>query len=140
MMSTHHGSCHCKAVALVVETDEPLHPYFRCNCSLCSRKGAVMGETKRTALRVTQGEEHLSVYRWNTGEAQHFFCRHCGIYTHHVMRGATDLVGINMACVDGFDVFAVGEVVVGGGAKLSLVNSPAQRAAGTGSDDSGNPR
>ncbi len=120
-MTTYHGSCHCQAVKFIVETDAALGPYFRCNCSLCSRKGAVMGEAPQSALRVTQGEENLSVYRWNTGEAQHFFCRCCGIYTHHVMRGATEFVGINMACVEGVDVFAVGDVVVGGGAKFSLV-------------------
>ena len=121
-MSHYRGSCHCHAVKFEIQTDEPLDPYFRCNCSLCSRKGAVMGQAPRSSLQVTQGLDDLSVYRWNTQEAEHFFCKHCGIYTHHVMRGATDYVGVNMACVQGVDVFAVGEVVVGGGSKLSLVH------------------
>lgn len=123
-MTRHLGSCHCGGVRFEIETDERLDPYFRCDCSLCSRKGAVMGEAARSALRVTQGEALLSVYRWNSGEAEHFFCRRCGIYTHHVMRGCTDRVGVNMACIEGVDVHALGDVVVGGGRRLSLVGTP----------------
>ena len=120
-MTTYKGSCHCGRVGFEVNTIEPLGPYFRCNCTLCSRKGAVMGQAARKALQVTRGQESLSRYCWNTGEAEHYFCKNCGVYTHHVMRGATDYVGVNMACVEGFDVYAIEEVVVGGGANLSLV-------------------
>ncbi|MCP5283772.1 MAG: GFA family protein [Burkholderiaceae bacterium] len=127
-MTKYKGSCHCGAVQFEVKTNEPLDPYFRCNCSLCSRKGAVMGEAAREDLMVTQGEELISTYTWNTGEAQHYFCKVCGIYTHHVMRGATDRIGINMACVEGVDVYAVGEVQVGGGKNLSLVKAPRSAA------------
>jgi len=127
-MTQYLGSCHCGGVRFQVETDEPLAPYFRCNCSLCARKGAVMGEAARSALRVTAGEDLLSTYTWNTGEAQHHFCKVCGIYTHHVMRGCTDRVGINMACIEGVDVFDVGEVVVGGGRRLSLVGGSPRRS------------
>ncbi len=123
-MTVYRGACHCGDVRIEVDTDEPLDPYFRCNCSLCSRKGALMGQAPRRALRIVAGLDALSVYRWNTMEAAHFFCRRCGIYTHHVMRGDTDFIGINMACVEGFDVFAVTNGVVGAGAKLSLVAGP----------------
>ena len=128
-MTLHLGSCHCGGVRFEIDTEERLDPYFRCDCSLCSRKGAVMGEAPRAALRVTQGASLLSVYRWNTGEAEHFFCSRCGIYTHHVMRGCTDRIGVNMACIDGVDVHALGDVVVGGGRRLSLVGAAADRGA-----------
>lgn len=120
-MKTHLGSCHCGTVRFEIHTDEPLDPYFRCDCSLCARKGAVMGEAPRAALRVTAGADKLGTYTWNTGEAQHHFCSVCGIYTHHVMRGCTDRVGVNMACIESVDVFAVGPVQVGDGKSLSLV-------------------
>jgi hypothetical protein len=80
-----------------------------------------MGQALKKELRVTQGESELSVYCWNTQEAEHYFCKNCGIYTHHVMRGATEYIGVNMACIEGFDIFAVKDVKVGGGAKLSIV-------------------
>jgi hypothetical protein len=127
-MAHYVGACHCGTVRFEIDTSEPLDPYFRCDCSLCARKGAVMGQAPRAALKVTQGQEALSVYRWNTHEAEHFFCKHCGIYTHHVMRGATDTIGVNMACVEGVDIFALGEVQVGGGSQLSLVVSGQEQA------------
>ena len=114
-MTKHTGSCHCGGVRFEIDTKQPLGPYFKCNCSLCCRKSSVMGAAPRTALRVTAGADLISTYTWNTREAQHYFCKDCGIYTHHVMRGQTETVGINMACIDGFDIFALGEVPVGNG-------------------------
>ena len=127
-MSKYLGSCHCGSVRFEVDTVEPLGPYFRCNCSLCSRKGAVMGEAATSALSVVAGEDKLSVYTWNTGEAKHFFCSICGIYTHHVMRGCPDRVGVNMACLEGIDVYSLGEIVVGGGKRLSVVGGSSSAA------------
>jgi hypothetical protein len=86
-----------------IETEQPLGPYFRCNCSLCSRKSAVMSAAPRESLQVAQGQELVSKYQWNTLEAEHFFCKVCGIHTHHFMRGETQTAGINMACIEGFD-------------------------------------
>jgi len=114
-MNRYRGSCHCGGVKFEIETGYPLGPYFRCNCSLCSRKGAVMGAAPKDALRVTEGVDLVSTYQWNTREAQHHFCKVCGIYTHHVMRGETTTVGVNMACIEGVDVFALGEIPVGNG-------------------------
>ncbi len=115
MMAKYIGSCHCAGVRFEINTDQPLGPYFKCNCSLCSRKSAVMGAAPRDSLRITQGADLISTYTWNTHEAQHYFCKVCGIYTHHVMRGETTTVGLNMACIEGFDVFALGQVQVGNG-------------------------
>lgn len=128
-MPTLHGSCHCQGVRFELDAAEPLSPYFRCDCSLCSRKGTLLGQALASELRITHGEDLLSVYRWNTREAAHFFCKVCGIHTHHVMRGATECIGVNMACIDGFDVFAVGEVDVGNGARLDLVPTAADPQA-----------
>ena len=82
-----------------------------------------MGAVSRNSLRVNNALELLSKYQWNTMEAEHFFCKVCGIYTHHFMRGETSTAGVNMACIEGFDVFAVGEVEVGEGKNWSVVDS-----------------
>jgi hypothetical protein len=120
-MSNYRGSCHCGGVRFEIDGEQRLGPFFRCDCSLCSRKGAVMGAAARSSLVVTSGGELVSTYAWNTHEAQHYFCRVCGIYTHHRMRGETETVGVNMACIEGFDVFALGEVDVGDGKSWSVV-------------------
>lgn len=87
-----------------------------------------MGAAPRSAITVTAGVDMISTYTWNTNEAQHYFCKVCGIYTHHVMRGEAESVGVNMACIEGIDVFALGEVEVGNGKSWSLVPGPLTHA------------
>ncbi|MBA4012620.1 MAG: aldehyde-activating protein [Phenylobacterium sp.] len=95
------GSCHCGAVRFQVEAE--ITELTTCDCSLCVKKNAVMAKAPASALTITAGEEHLSLYRWNTGIARHYFCSRCGIYTFHRKRAAPDHFGINVFCLDGFD-------------------------------------
>ncbi|MBB3891255.1 hypothetical protein GGQ61_001972 [Phenylobacterium haematophilum] len=95
------GSCHCGAVRFQVEAE--ITELTSCDCSLCVKKNAVMAKVHESALNITAGEEHLSLYRWNTGVARHYFCSRCGIYTFHRKRAAPDHFGINVFCLDGFD-------------------------------------
>jgi hypothetical protein len=81
-----------------------------------------MGATPRESLTLTHGEDLVTKYQWNTMEAEHYFCKVCGIYTHHFMRGETQTAGVNMACIEGFDIFALGEVEVGDGKRWSIVS------------------
>ncbi len=57
-----------------------------------------------------QGQDCLSTYRFNTMVATHYFCSKCGIYTHHQRRSDPLVYGYNVACLEGVDVFALGEV------------------------------
>ena len=70
-------------------------------------------------LTVTKGAEHLVLYQWNTKIAKHYFCRTCGIYTHHQRRSDPSEYGVNVGCLDGYDPNEFGEVPVGDGASLS---------------------
>ena len=99
------GSCHCGAVRFQVEAE--ITELTSCDCSLCVKKNAVMAKVHESALTVTSGEEHLSLYRWNTRVARHYFCSRCGIYTFHRKRAAPDHFGINVFCLDGFDAASV---------------------------------
>ena len=96
-----NGSCHCGAVRF--ELHGEIAELTTCDCSLCVKKNAVMAKVHESALNITAGEEHLSLYRWNTGVARHYFCSRCGIYTFHRKRAAPDHFGINVFCLDGFD-------------------------------------
>jgi len=95
------GSCHCGAVRFQVEAE--ITELTTCDCSLCVKKNAVMAKVHEHALTITAGEEALSLYRWNTGVARHYFCSRCGIYTFHRKRAAPDHFGVNVFCLDGFD-------------------------------------
>ncbi len=75
-----------------------------CDCSLCVKRNAVMTKVPQSALRITQGEDLLATYEWNSRRAKHHFCRRCGIYVFHRKRAAPDHFGVNIFCLDGFDV------------------------------------
>jgi hypothetical protein len=108
-------------VQFEVELENGLEDLRRCNCSLCRRKGAIMATVPVERLRVVKGADMLTLYRWNTGTAKHYFCRRCGIYTHHQRRSIPSQVGFNVACLEGVDPFALGDIRIGDGAALSLV-------------------
>ena len=99
------GSCHCGAVRFQVEAE--ITELTTCDCSLCVKKNAVMAKVHEDALAVTAGEEALSLYQWNTRRAKHYFCSQCGIYTFHRKRSAPDHYGVNVFCLDDFDVASI---------------------------------
>lgn len=53
------------------------------------------------SVRVTKGAGNLSLYTWGTGTAKHYFCKTCGIYTHHQRRSNPEECGINLGCIEG---------------------------------------
>jgi len=116
------GTCHCGAVEFTVDLQNGLEDLRRCNCSLCRRKGAVMASVPVERLAVTKGVDKLSVYQWNSKTAKHHFCCVCGIYTHHQRRSNPRLYGFNVACLEGVDPYALGEIRIGDGASQSLLD------------------
>ena len=95
--------CHCGAVALEATLPHGFDDIGRCTCSFCARRQAAAVTAETASLRVTKGAENLSVYVWGTGTAQHFFCKTCGIYTHHQRRSDPTQVGVNLGCIEGVD-------------------------------------
>jgi len=123
MSTLRTGRCHCGGVTFEVDLPNGLEELRRCNCSLCRRKGAIMASVRLQGLRVTAGEDLLTLYQWNTRAARHYFCKVCGIYTHHQRRSNPTQFGFNVACIDGIDPFALGDIPVIDGAAQSLVSS-----------------
>lgn len=120
-METRRGSCHCGAVIFEVDLVNGLENLRRCNCSLCRRKGAIIASVPVSSLRVTQGADMLSLYQWNTRTAKHYFCKVCGIYTHHQRRSKPGEFGFNVACIEGVNPFELKDVGVGDGASQTLL-------------------
>jgi hypothetical protein len=106
------GQCHCGAVRFTVTLTEGLASARRCTCSLCRMRGAVALTSTPDDFLLTAGEDALATYRFNTNVAEHHFCRHCGIYTHHKRRSNPDQLGVNVACLAGLSPFDFGEVPV----------------------------
>lgn len=102
---TYTGACHCKAVTFAFDAE--LEELIRCNCSLCSKRNALMATVPRSAFQVTNGHDALLLYRWNSGVAQHYFCGTCGIYLYHQRRSDPALLSVNAYCIDGLDAAAL---------------------------------
>src|SRR5436190_9434806 len=108
----HLGSCHCGTVKFRIEA-QPTEATV-CDCSLCTKKNAVMVKAPVTGLTVLEGEGALSLYQWNTKVARHYFCSRCGIYTFHQKRSAPDHYGVNVFCLDDFDPASIPRVQTSG--------------------------
>jgi len=118
----HKASCHCGEVELELSLPNGIEKPRRCDCSICRRKGAIVGSVKLDGIRIVKGEASLKLYQFNTHTAKHFFCSRCGIYTHHQRRSFPDEYGFNIGCLEGVNPFDLGEVVTNDG-----VNHPADR-------------
>jgi hypothetical protein len=99
------GGCHCGRVRFRVRDD--LLRVTECNCSICARKGFLHVIVAREDFELVSGEDALSTYRFNTGVAQHHFCRHCGIHSFYVPRSDPDKIDVNARCIDGVDTSAL---------------------------------
>jgi hypothetical protein len=109
---TLNGSCHCGTVRFTVTLTEGFASARRCTCSICRMRGAVAVTSTPDAFRITEGEDKVATYRFNTKTAEHHFCTVCGIYTHHKRRSSPNQLGVNVACLDGVSPFDFREVVV----------------------------
>jgi len=97
------GSCHCGQVAFEVEGE--LAQVMDCNCSICSRKGALLWFVPRDKLRLLTPEENLTTYTFDTHTIRHRFCPNCGI---HPFGEGTDpsgnrMAAINVRCLEGVE-------------------------------------
>ncbi len=93
-----HAACHCGGVKFTVDLPATARG-ARCDCSICSMKGAVTVGAPLDGLKIVEGEEMLSLYRFNTGVAKHYFCSRCGTYTFHQRRSDPNTYGVNVACL-----------------------------------------
>ena len=96
------GKCHCGKVKFSINCE--LKELRRCNCSHCRRKGYVMTTVNKDEFNLESGKDYLSIYQWNTKIAKHFFCKICGINTHNKRRTNPNAFGVNVGCLDGFDM------------------------------------
>lgn len=99
----YQGSCHCGRIAFEVEGD--LSKVMECNCSICSKKGALLWFVPRARLRLLTPETDLATYTFNSHKIKHHFCPRCGI--HPFGEGADPagnaMAAINARCLEGVD-------------------------------------
>ncbi|HEX9809762.1 MAG TPA: GFA family protein [Alphaproteobacteria bacterium] len=106
-METYSGGCHCGKVQFDVTID--LARVLACNCSICRKRGSLLSFTTPERFSLKSGAESLTEYRFNTRNIRHLFCDACGIesFAHGTMPDGTEMVAINVRCLDGVDLDAL---------------------------------
>lgn len=101
MKRIYEGQCHCGAIHFRFEGEE-IKEGIRCNCSICARKGALMSAQviPEEELTIRAKDDALGLYQFGSGTAKHYFCRNCGIYTHHETARFPDAYRVNLGCID----------------------------------------
>lgn len=94
----HRGSCHCGAVQFEVEAADEVE-VEDCNCSICQMTGFLHLIVPQRQFRLLQGQESLTSYRFNTGVAEHLFCKTCGVKPFYVPRSNPDGIDVNLRCL-----------------------------------------
>ena len=125
------GGCHCGAVRFEATLVDGFETVRRCTCSYCRMRGGVAASVPKGGITFLQGEAVLTSYRFNTRTAEHFFCSRCGIYTHHQRRSDPNLLGVNVACLDGVSPFDFAEVPVYDGVHHTIDTGQPARRVGT---------
>lgn len=93
------GGCHCGAVRFEAQARDR-EEVERCTCSICRRTGYLHLIVPASRFRLVQGRDSLASYRFNTGVAEHLFCRVCGVKAFYVPRSNPDGYSVNAACFD----------------------------------------
>jgi hypothetical protein len=103
-ITKHKGSCHCGDVRLEVEIDATRGS--RCNCSICTKLGAVGAIVKPEAFKLLTPEDRMGAYAWGGKVSTCSFCKRCGVYCfgrEHLAQLGGDFVSVNLNVLDDID-------------------------------------
>ena len=100
-MEALEGGCHCGAVRFRVSVER--FEATDCNCSMCTKKGMLHLIVAPERFELLKGSDALTTYTFNTGVAQHRFCRTCGVHPFYTPRSHPDQVDVNVRCLDDVD-------------------------------------
>src|SRR5262245_56414111 len=103
------GRCHCGRVRFSFRSPE-ITKGFRCDCSLCVRRGAIMYSGNIPAADFTpHGDPRdVGVYLWNEKVLHNTFCKTCGIFVYIADgENAKDGYRPNLGCIENLDPLAL---------------------------------
>jgi len=93
------GGCHCGAVRFEPLSD-PQPQMLDCNCSICSPSGFLHLFIPHDQFSLLSEKDHLTSYRFGSGEAEHLFCRICCTKSFYQPRSHPDCWSVHLACLD----------------------------------------
>jgi hypothetical protein len=93
------GGCHCNGVRFRAEVEQAPQ-LLRCNCSICAPTGYLHLIVPHQDFTLLSGKDELTSYRFGTGQAEHLFCRICGIKCFYQPRSHPGSWSVHFACLD----------------------------------------
>ncbi|XP_022800512.1 centromere protein V-like [Stylophora pistillata] len=106
----HTRGCHCGRVRFEVLA-KPVLKAYDCNCTICVKKGMFLVWLTKENFKLTQGDEHISCYTYNTHQAKHYFCSTCGVHPFYQPRSNPKGRGISLQCLDEEETRKKAEIV-----------------------------
>ena len=113
-MKEYIGGCHCGEVKFSFLSEESVE-IWKCNCSICDMLDYEHLFIKHDLLKIISGKDSIEEYLFKTETAKHFFCKICGIYTHHNPRSNPAMTGFNLGCIDEVDTFSLKDILISDG-------------------------
>jgi hypothetical protein len=100
----YQGSCHCGQIAFEVESD--LTKVTECNCTICSKRGALHWFVPREKFRLLTPENDFATYTFNQHRIKHRFCPKCGCapFGEGMSPSGNYMVAVNARCLDDIDL------------------------------------
>ena len=96
-IGTHSGQCHCGAVSFTFDAPSQM-TVTACNCSICHMTGFLHVFVPQEDVHIT-GEDNLTTYTFNTGQAKHLFCKTCGVKPLYIPRSHPEDYSVNLRCI-----------------------------------------
>jgi hypothetical protein len=104
---THTGGCHCGLVRYEVTAE--ISGVAACNCSICTKRGALWTFAGADQFVLRAGEDNLADYQFGKKIIHHLFCRECGVasFSRGKAPDGRDMVAVNARCLDDLDIAAL---------------------------------
>ena len=93
------GGCHCGAVRFEALSDKR-PDMLDCNCSICSASGYLHLFIPHGRFTLLSGEDYLTSYRFGSGQADHLFCKTCGVKSFYQPKSHPDCWSVHLSCLD----------------------------------------
>ena len=93
-----YRKCHCGAIRFRIRSVS--RKVIDCNCSICFASGFLHVPVENDDFELLEGGEQLTSYRFNTGIAEHTFCRVCGVKPFYRPRSHPHDYSVNLRCLE----------------------------------------
>lgn len=106
----YQGGCHCGRIAFTVEGE--IKQVIECNCSICTKRGALHWFVPRDQLELQTPEANASTYTFNKHKIKHRFCAVCGCapYAEGVDPQGNLTAAVNVRCLEDVDLTSIKRV------------------------------